>query len=140
MRKPINDLTKDPVVLRIIHELNTQGKTGKELEKELGLSNGTFAKWKYEDRKSYIKYMVQIADFLNVTVEYLQGMPDKPKRDIELTDVEVRLIELFRKMGSGERKCMLQSAEYFANSSDLRKYRIENEDGDGGQNELPPFS
>jgi transcriptional regulator with XRE-family HTH domain len=120
-----HELTNDPIVLRIIQELNMQGKTGKELEREVGISNGMLTKWKYQGSKSYMNYIGKIADFLNVTAEYLQGIPEKQKSDMELNAVEVKLIRMFRKMGSGERKCMLQSAEYFANSSELRKYKVE---------------
>jgi transcriptional regulator with XRE-family HTH domain len=139
MRKPKHELTEDLVVLRILNELKMQGKTEKELEKALNMSNGTVTKWKYLDGKSYRNHIGRIADFLNVTVEYLQGKPEKQKQDIELTGVELRLIELFRKMSSGERKCMLQSAEYFANSSEFRKYK-EMETGNESQSDENPLS
>jgi transcriptional regulator with XRE-family HTH domain len=123
MRISTHELTEDPVVLRIIQELKLQGKSGKDLEKKVGLSNGMVTKWKYHGSKSYKHFMEKIAAFLNVSVEYLQGLPEKEKSDMELDAVEMKLVNMFRKMSSGERKCMLQSAEYFVNSSELRNYK-----------------
>ncbi len=121
MRKAANEITKDPVILRILEELQKQGRSGRELERELGIANGVFTKWKYQNSKSYTKYLPKIAFFLNVTPEYLCGEPDNPLRKSELSDLELKMIELLRRMDTREQRCILETAEHFADLSDLKK-------------------
>ena len=123
MRKPTNELTKDPVMLKIINELRMQGKTGKDLEKALGLANGAFSKWKYTNIKSYMKYLELIADYLNVTTEYLQDIEEREEKTYDITAAEMRIVEIYRKLDFGERECLLKTIEYFSNSCELRKIK-----------------
>ena len=58
MRKAIRKLTDDPTVLRIVDQLEETGKTGKELERYLGVSNGTYTSWKYRNVKSYLSRLI----------------------------------------------------------------------------------
>lgn len=71
MRKAKNELTRNPVVLKIMEQLQAQKKTEKEMEIALGFGNGTFTRWKYMNGRSYMNHIDRIAGYLNVTVEYL---------------------------------------------------------------------
>ena len=115
MREAVRKMTDDPAVLRIIDQLNLQGKTGKELEKHLGLSNGTFSAWKFANVKSYKKRIDEIAQFLGVTTEYLlEGTMDHINRET-ITETEKKLIQMFRNMGNEQQKHYIKLGEYLTN-------------------------
>ena len=115
MREAVRKMTDDPAVLRIIDQLKLQGKTGKELEKHLGLSNGTFSAWKFANVKSYKKRIDEIAKFLGVTKEYLlEGTMDHINRET-ITETEKKLIQMFRDMGNDQQKHYIKLGEYLTN-------------------------
>lgn len=82
---------------RILQEMDIQGKQQNELGAFLGFSTGNIVTdWKSGRVKSYTKYLHAIADFLDVSVEYLKGETEEKKKpsadnDEELTN-EKRLI------------------------------------------------
>lgn len=123
MRQATHQLTKDPVMLKILDELKKQKKTGKELEIAIGLGNGTVSRWKYADMKSYMRYIDCIAEFLNVTPEYLQSQPEKQADVDNLTDTEKWIIDAFRRMELNKKKCMLETIEIFIDSSELKRMK-----------------
>jgi transcriptional regulator with XRE-family HTH domain len=121
MRKNKNEITDDPVVLRILKILQKQKKTGKDLERELGLSNGTVSKWKYLGIKSYKNHLETIAEYLNVSVEELQNGFEED----ELNADEKCVIAMYRKLSTDERCYMKQTIKNMLDLSELRK-KIEN--------------
>lgn len=62
----------------IIHLLKQQHKKQKDLTDFLGLTKNTFTNWKGGASESYKKYLPQIADFFNVSVDYLIGKEKAP--------------------------------------------------------------
>lgn len=65
---------------RIMEELKWQKKMQYELTDYLGINYSSFAAWKAGRNKSYLKYLHAIADFLDVSVEYLKGETDEKKK------------------------------------------------------------
>lgn len=114
MRPAINELTNDPVVLKIMEMLKLQGKTEKDLTEYIGLANTTFTKWKYKGLKSYRKHLGKIAEYLEVTPEYLTEGVDDIINLSEMTTSELRLIQLYRKMGNDTKEILLKTAGHFA--------------------------
>lgn len=55
----------------ILDLLKKQNKQQKELTKYLGVGEGTIADWKTGKTKSYKKHIDKIAEFFNVSVDYL---------------------------------------------------------------------
>lgn len=55
----------------ILELLVAQGKTQKELCDAIGIKKQTFSNWKSRISSSYTKYLPQIANFFNVSVDYL---------------------------------------------------------------------
>lgn len=72
------------VLNNIIAELNKQHKKQKELTDSLGLQKNSFTEWKGGRSKSYMKYLPQIADFFNVSVDYLLDDGNKKSPDTSL--------------------------------------------------------
>lgn len=62
---------------RISELLADKGLTQKSLTDALQLKRGTFTAWKSGVNESYKKYLPQIAEFFNVSVDYLLGKTDQ---------------------------------------------------------------
>lgn len=60
----------------ILELLENQGKTQKQLCDALGIGKQTFSNWKSGISSSYTKYLSQIADFFEVSVDYLLNKND----------------------------------------------------------------
>ena len=117
MRPSINELTNDKIVLKIMELLKIQGKTEKELTDHVGLSNTTFTKWKYKGLKSYRKHLDKIAEFLEVTPEYLTEGVDDIINLGTMTTSELKLLQLYRKMGDDAKETLLKTAGMFVGAA-----------------------
>lgn len=123
MRVATHKLTDDPVMLKILYELKRQKKTGKDLEQAIGLGNGAVSRWKYVDKESYRNYLEGIAEFLNVSVEYLQEEEAKEVEESNLSMQEKAIIQAYREMEPEERKFLQESIEILRNSSELKRMK-----------------
>ena len=113
MSAPKSEITENPVVLRIVGLLEEQGKKDKELMDYLGVPQNMMSKWKYQDSTAYLKYVVEIAEFLNTSPNYLFLGNEKTK-DIEgLTPMESEIILMLRQVDDGRRKCIRDTLRYF---------------------------
>lgn len=83
----------DPILERIIQELQLHEKKQKDLTDFLGLTHNIFGNWKSGRNASYKKYLHAIADFLGVSVEYLRGETDIKQNP--LPETEERIKELY---------------------------------------------
>ena len=119
MRPAINELTNDPVVLKIMELLKIQGKTEKDLTDHVGLANTTFTKWKYKGVKSYRKHLDKIAEYLEVTPDYLTEGVDDIINLSTMTTSELRLIQLYRRMGNDAKEVLLKTAGYFVDTEQI---------------------
>lgn len=84
----------DITMQRIVSELKLQGKKQTELADYIGVTSNVITDWKSGRIKSYSKYIFAIADFLNVSVEYLKGETDvknQPKSSISDDDIKFAL-------------------------------------------------
>ena len=61
------------IINRIEMLLKQKNKSKSDLCEFLGLKNPTFSHWKSGANTSYKKYLPQIAEFLNVSIDYLLG-------------------------------------------------------------------
>ena len=116
MRQSINELTNDNIVLKIMELLKIQGKTEKELTEYIGLANTTFTKWKYKGLKSYRKHLDKIAEFLEVTPQYLTEGVDDIINLSTMTTSELKLLQLYRKMGEDAKEILLKTARIFVDT------------------------
>ena len=112
MRQTNCELTNDRVVLRILEQLEAEHKTCNDLTDSLGLANGTVAKWKYHGLKSYMRYLKEIAEVLEVSVDYLtKGIDDYANID-SMSASEIRLIRMYRAMDAERKETLMRNAEY----------------------------
>ena len=61
------------VLHKIISLLEANGKKQKELTNFLSVSHNVFTEWKAGRNSSYMKHLPKIAEFFNVSVDYLLG-------------------------------------------------------------------
>lgn len=101
------------VIRRIEIRLAEIGMTKQEFYEKSGISSGSFSQWNTGKHAPSIKKVQRAASVIGVTTEYLLYgvalMPDEelvPQEDIkkeatntgDLSDAELKLIELFRKL------------------------------------------
>ena len=63
----------------IANELKRLGKSQKDLTDFLGLTNSSYTNWKSGKGNAYEKHLPRIAEFLDVSVDYLLGRTDDPE-------------------------------------------------------------
>ena len=81
---------------RISSLLNSKGKKQKDLTDFLGLTKNTYSNWKSGNNTSYMKYLPQIAEYLNVSIDYLLGKENSPlSLDSGLSAEQREIINLF---------------------------------------------
>ena len=51
--------------------MKSNGVRQKDLMENIGVASQVFASWKYDNGKSYMNYIDKIANYLNVTPEFL---------------------------------------------------------------------
>lgn len=74
-------------IAKISYLLEKNNRTQKELTDYLGLDKSTFSAWKNGKSKSYSKYFTQIAQFFNVSIDYLlDNEKSSPSTDEELSE------------------------------------------------------
>ena len=103
MRRTMHTENENPIVKRITEELIRQGKTQKALTEYIGGTQGMYSDWKSGRVKSYERYIGKIAEFLNVSEEYLLlGHNNDPD--------EMKLIEIYRTLDAEQKKKILEYA------------------------------
>ncbi len=68
---------------KILALLKEQGKKQKDLMDYLGMGKTAFTGWKSGANKSYYKYIAQIAEFFDVSTDYLVGKTNIRKSEEE---------------------------------------------------------
>ena len=106
-------LTTDPVMLRILRLMDEKGISGKSISDRLGLANGSFSQWKYDDRRrSYMLYIDEISRMLDTTPTYLiRG--DEEDVGIKLSPQEIEIIRMLRKVDKEKSECIRQTLKIF---------------------------
>lgn len=85
-RKPCDNA----VVKRIELSMKNRGLNQKQLMKALDLPVSVFTQWKYDNGKSYTKYIDEISKILDVSSEYLLSGKEKiePQRSGSMSKVQ----------------------------------------------------
>lgn len=80
----------------IIGLLNESGNSQKDLTDYLGVTEAVFSQWKSKNSKSYEKHINKIADYFNVSTDYLLGKTDAKKAPSISLDEAEKLYELYQ--------------------------------------------
>ena len=108
MRNTDRKVTNDPIIGRILATMEEKGVNQQEVTQHLGLGNGAFTRWKYNNGKSYMQYLSRIADYLGVSRNYLLKGINEVNEDEKLSDKEQTLLELFRNLKIVEQDIFLR--------------------------------
>ena len=116
MGKAKRKMSDDPVLHRILEMLRQRNRTDIELVNHLGLSNGAVTKWKYQGSKSYLTHISEIADFVEVTPDYLLNGVDREVNIENLSPLEVTLFQMFRKIDVKGQECIVETVTRFTDA------------------------
>ncbi len=86
----------------------------RELTNFLGLKSVAFSEWKSGKSKSYKKYLIEIADFFNISLDYLVYGKEKGCSTFKLTDEEQELLEYFNKLSDKSKGKIIERAAVLA--------------------------
>ena len=112
MRVPTHQLSDDPILRRIIDAIRDSGKTEKSLIDHLQMVRGTFSSWRYKNVKSYMSRIDDIANFLNVSPNYLlRGIDDEVNIET-LSEAEIQRVKKYRQADDAGKSYILMSADY----------------------------
>lgn len=112
-------MKKEEIATQIFDVLKTKGIKQKELEKNLGVNQSTIAGWKSRNCPPPIKYIIGIADFLDITLYELLGLEEpgiKSEKRLIISEEEKDLIRCYRNMNKEKQNILLGTAQNFANT------------------------
>jgi transcriptional regulator with XRE-family HTH domain len=108
MRNTNRTVADEPVLNRILETMKEKGVNQQDVAQYLGLGNGAFTKWKYDNGKSYMKHLNRIAEYLGVSRTYLLKGINEVVKDEKLSEKEKRLVEVFRELKISEQDMFLR--------------------------------
>lgn len=96
----------------IQEELQSKNIKPSKMMKELGFSNGLFSQWKSGQQKPSVDKLQKIAEYLNVSLEYLLGKTNNPMQSNQLQDNNLDemtqgLIDIFQKLSFKDKVSVL---------------------------------
>lgn len=78
---------------KLKHLRNLRGKQQKEVAIELGLSKTTYSSYENDSRMPGIKMLIKIADYYNVSIDFLLGRDNKTY--IDKSEVQSYIKQLY---------------------------------------------
>lgn len=115
----LEDLKLD--ILDRINKLLGQ-REQQDLTNYLGLKKSAYTSWKSGNSKSYRKYLIEIAEFFNVSIDYLvNGEEEKNSSSEQLSEEEQKILEYFKKLSPEKREQLIGIIEEFAETSAKQK-------------------
>ena len=91
---------------------NEAGISQGKLEKELGFSNGSISKWKNSTPNP--ERLKKLADYFNVSVEYLMTGENPKYPEIEWSEEHLELLELFDGLKKEQKSAVMNLLRSFA--------------------------
>lgn len=92
---------------KILGIMKEQRVSQQEICQYLNLTKQTFSDWKSGKSESYLKYLPQIAEYLDVSVDYLLGKTPSPERE-DIPEDEKRLRDLLSQMSEEQLQTALK--------------------------------
>lgn len=120
---------------RIIELLGDRDQ--KELTEYLGLKNVAFSEWKSGKSKSFRKYLIEIAEFFNVSLDYLVFGKEQANFSNMLED-EKELLEYYNELDDISKASVLGKAEGLAEAA-RRKRELEAATKEKSKAKITPF-
>lgn len=99
---------------RLLDLLKEKDIPRKKMLDDLGLANGSFVNWKTRGSIPNAETLSRIADYFEVTSDYLLGKTDerkKPSPDLRLTEREKAILEIFRSLSEEKQDKLIEILE-----------------------------
>lgn len=107
------------VIDRIVDLLQKKGASQADICNYIGIKYNVFTTWKTRETDPPTKYLVQICEFLNVTLEYLlTGEESKSSYEIHMENAnETMMLNLFRMLTEKEQDRIIGRLENMVEES-----------------------
>lgn len=106
------------ILNRIISLLGTRDQ--KELTDFLNLKKSAFTDWKSGKSNSYRKYLIEISEFFNVSLDYL--VYGKESLSKALTSDEQELLENYHKLTNDDKEKVLEKVQELTFKNTIKEY------------------
>lgn len=100
------------VLERIGELLLEKNRTQTELCEYLGLRKDVYTKWKQGHLKSYLMYISEIADYFDVSADYILCRTNDDITSKRLTASETKLLSQFRALDGEQQTWFLQGIRF----------------------------
>ena len=94
-----------------------KGLSQRELASIFKVSTGTVGNWEVGTREPDYTTLMKLANFFNVSVDYLLGADEHRKEPDALTTEERRLLEGYREINAAGKKLVMQTVETLRNTA-----------------------
>ena len=88
----------EPVVERILNLIEIHGEKAAPLMKKIGLSSNSVSDWKRGKANPSTDAIIKIADYFNVSTDYLLLGEESNTTKISLTPNELQFLQLYAKL------------------------------------------
>ena len=136
MKKPSHSDNESPILYRITDLLIQKGISQRQLTEHLGLKKGAYTAWKANSSDSFIRYIDEIAKYLDVNPTYLLrgsgeqiALEDKTVFDEQTALKE--LTELFQMSSENEKQQILSYARNLRRKTIILKVKFMSAEHDG---------
>lgn len=104
-----------------------QNITQSNLAKILNVTQDSISLWEKNKRVPDTQYIIQLADYFNVSADYLLGRSDDfgnvdVPSDVELSSEEQYALDMFRDLSNSNRKIILRNLFVMLDPSKKKKY------------------
>ena len=117
MKKPSHAPSESPILSRITELLIQKGISQKQLLEQLGLKTGMYTVWKANQSDSYLKYIDQIATFLETSPTYLLRGEHEPNDVPPEADSPCELMQIYRRLNPQQQKQLVDIARSIENGN-----------------------
>ena len=98
----------------------------KELTNYLKLNNVAFSEWKCGKSNTYSKYLIEIAEFFDVSIDYLVYGKEKSSPAEQLTDDVQELLTYYKELDLMKKGQVLERAKVLFEQSKIPLKELEN--------------
>lgn len=106
------------VIDRINGLLTEKGISAAKMSKDLGFSSGLYSQWKKGLQKPSVSKIDLIAEYFNVSTDYLLGKSEMSMPADELTEDETKLLSGYRALEQPQKDLILHDIELLNRSNE----------------------
>lgn len=115
-------------VERIFELINNNGIKAAQLAKELNFPSGIISQWKIGRNNPSADALAKIADYFNVSVDYLLGRTDNPQNQnsaISLPEDAMQFLNLWNKLNDNQKDLIMGTMLDFAGIDEKQSQKLQ---------------